>query len=114
MNATTSGLAVVNSAGNAVIRVDDESYVPLNEKRNSVRITSQEYFNFGSLWVIDMVHMPFGCSVSLSFSFFLACIPFVTTAMGPVHRPSAFRLIVELGPLPARLTTPHACCILGY
>lgn len=66
MNASDSGLVSVNSAGNAVIRVDYTSNVAENDKRNSVRITSQEFFNFGSVWVVDMIHMPFGCSVSAS------------------------------------------------
>ncbi|OBZ74680.1 putative glycosidase C21B10.07 [Grifola frondosa] len=31
--------------------------------RNSVRITSQDYFPIGTVWVMDAAHMPFGCSV---------------------------------------------------
>ncbi len=36
-NATASKLAFVNDAGHAIIKVDDTSFVPYNEKRNSVR-----------------------------------------------------------------------------
>lgn len=36
-NATSSKLAYVNDAGHAIIKVDDTSVVPWNDKRNSVR-----------------------------------------------------------------------------
>lgn len=35
-----------------------------NYKRNSVRITSNEYYDVGSVWVLDATHLPYGCSVS--------------------------------------------------
>lgn len=35
-NASASQLAYVNSAGNAIIKVDNTTFVPYNEKRNSV------------------------------------------------------------------------------
>ncbi|KAJ7637081.1 glycoside hydrolase family 16 protein [Roridomyces roridus] len=56
-------LALVNAAGNVIIKVDNFSNVPFNQKRNSVRITTQSSYDLGSLWVIDLVHLPFGCSV---------------------------------------------------
>ena len=62
-NATEQGLAYVNSAGNAIIKVDNTSTVPYNDKRNSVRITSNDSYNYGSVWIFDIVHLPFGCSV---------------------------------------------------
>ena len=61
--ARQSVLAYVNSAGNAIIKVDNTSTVPYNQKRNSVRITTQDSYNYGSLWIIDILHLPFGCSV---------------------------------------------------
>lgn len=36
-NATSQRLAYVNEAGHAIMRVDNTSFVPWNEKRNSVR-----------------------------------------------------------------------------
>lgn len=60
-NAT--GLAYVDSSGHAIIKVDNTSFVPYNDKRNSVRISSNDYFTMGTVWVIDAVHLPFGCSV---------------------------------------------------
>ncbi|KAL5498488.1 hypothetical protein ACEPAH_1841 [Sanghuangporus vaninii] len=62
--AFSSGLAYVDPhSGNAIIRVDNSTNVPWNDKRDSVRITSSDSYNVGSLWVLDLVHLPFGCSV---------------------------------------------------
>jgi hypothetical protein len=86
-DATSQGLAYINSVGNAVIRVDNSSTVDLNSNRNSVsaypltgiasrsyitllltkvRLTSIDSYPIGSLWIIDAVHIPFGCSVCFS------------------------------------------------
>lgn len=59
----SSDLAYINSAGNAIIKVDNNSQVLYPNKRRSVRISSQEQWGIGSLWVFDMVHVPYGCSV---------------------------------------------------
>lgn len=57
-------LAYVDPTTNrAIIKVDNSSFVPWNEKRRSVRITSKESYGIGSLWIADMYHMPYGCSV---------------------------------------------------
>ena len=64
-DSATQGLAYVNGAGNAILRVDNFSTVPYNEKRNSVRITSTDLYDYGSLWIIDILHLPFGCSVRI-------------------------------------------------
>ncbi|TFY63493.1 hypothetical protein EVG20_g6292 [Dentipellis fragilis] len=61
--ATQQRLAYINDNGRAVMRVDNSSNVPFNEKRNSIRITSQDTYGVGSLWIIDLTHIPFGCSV---------------------------------------------------
>ncbi|KAF5326590.1 hypothetical protein D9611_000257 [Ephemerocybe angulata] len=47
----------------AIIKVDNTTQVPYNEKRNSVRITSKDSYGIGSVWVADMYHAPYGCSV---------------------------------------------------
>lgn len=57
----------MNDAWHAIIKVDDTSFVPYNEKRNSVRIQTQDYFTIGSVFVFDATHLPFGCSVWPSF-----------------------------------------------
>ncbi|KAI0696106.1 concanavalin A-like lectin/glucanase domain-containing protein [Cytidiella melzeri] len=58
-----TNLAYVNPDGHAIIKVDNTSNVIYEDKRNSVRISTKEYFATGSIWVFDLVHLPFGCSV---------------------------------------------------
>ncbi|EKM52410.1 glycoside hydrolase family 16 protein [Phanerochaete carnosa HHB-10118-sp] len=60
-NATN--LAYVAPSGHAIITVDNTSVVPNDYPRNSVRITSQDYFELGTVFVVDAVHLPYGCSV---------------------------------------------------
>ncbi|TFK47593.1 hypothetical protein OE88DRAFT_1771177 [Heliocybe sulcata] len=62
-DAFQQGLAQVNDAGRAVLKVDNTSDVAYGSKRNSVRITTQASYGVGSLWIIDLVHIPYGCSV---------------------------------------------------
>lgn len=62
-DAFSQGLAYVNNAGNAILKVDNTHNVAFNQKRASVRITTQDTYDVGSLWIIDLVHLPFGCSV---------------------------------------------------
>ncbi|KAJ7676058.1 glycoside hydrolase family 16 protein [Mycena polygramma] len=62
--ASKSKLAYVDSTTNrAIMKVDNTSNVAFNEKRNTVRIASQDEFGVGSVWIADMYHVPFGCSV---------------------------------------------------
>ncbi|KAH9987105.1 concanavalin A-like lectin/glucanase domain-containing protein [Russula vinacea] len=61
--ATSQQLAFVNSAGNAIMKVDNKTNVPFNDKRNTVRISTTDRFAVGSVWIADMLHVPFGCSV---------------------------------------------------
>ncbi|KAI0088601.1 concanavalin A-like lectin/glucanase domain-containing protein [Irpex rosettiformis] len=61
--ASQTTLATVNAAGNAVMRVDNTSSLTFGDKRNSVRVSSQERYTVGSLWVADILHLPYGCSV---------------------------------------------------
>lgn len=64
-DADAESLAYVNGAGNAVIKVDNSSTV-LDvgiQFRKSVRLTSKAQFPIGTLFVIDALHMPYGCSV---------------------------------------------------
>ncbi|KAF8133894.1 glycoside hydrolase family 16 protein [Boletus edulis] len=63
-NASADKLAYVDpTTSHAFIRVDNFTTVPYNDKRNSVRITSNDSYAVGSLWVTDMYHVPYGCSV---------------------------------------------------
>lgn len=58
-DAQNAGLVEINSAGNAVMRVDTTPTVSTN--RNSVRITTNLIFTEG-LVILDAVHMPTGCA----------------------------------------------------
>ncbi|KIY48424.1 glycoside hydrolase family 16 protein [Fistulina hepatica ATCC 64428] len=62
-DAYSQGLAYVNSAGNVIMKVDDMHSIAFGQMRNSVRITSQDTYAVGSLWIVDVVHVPYGCSV---------------------------------------------------
>ncbi|KAL0581373.1 hypothetical protein V5O48_000637 [Marasmius crinis-equi] len=56
--ARSNGLLEVNSAGNAIMRVETTSQVSANRK--SVRIQTQLEIDKG-LWILDAVHVPSGC-----------------------------------------------------
>lgn len=61
--AISQRLAYVDSQGNAIIKVDNTTDVPMGQNRSTVRITTQDTYDVGSLWMIDLSHIPFGCSV---------------------------------------------------
>ncbi|KAI0917539.1 hypothetical protein AcW1_007283 [Taiwanofungus camphoratus] len=62
-DASKDNLAYVNSAGNAIMKVDNSSEVSVGQSRNSIRISTKDHFTVGSLWIADMLHVPYGCSV---------------------------------------------------
>lgn len=67
--AMSNRLTYINDAGNAVIKVDNSTFIqpaPLVH-RNSIRITSHDTYGIGSLIMIDIRHIPYGCSVWPSF-----------------------------------------------
>lgn len=59
--AIASNLSYVNNAGNVVLKVDDNSFVSDGQQRDSVRISSMDSFDLGTLWVMDAYHVPYGC-----------------------------------------------------
>ena len=59
--AIASNLSYINDAGHIVLKVDDNSSVSDGQKRKSVRMGSIDSFGFGTLWVLDAYHMPYGC-----------------------------------------------------
>ncbi|KAM6492062.1 glycoside hydrolase family 16 protein [Amanita muscaria] len=63
--AMANNLTSINSAGHAVIKVDTQQVVPNgpNPTRNSVRLVSNDMYSFGNLIIIDVHHLPYGCSV---------------------------------------------------
>ena len=48
------------------MKVDNKTNVAFNEKRNTVRISTKDRFAVGSVWIADMLHVPFGVSSSSS------------------------------------------------
>jgi len=62
-SASQQQLAYINAQGNAIIKVDNSTNLPFGDKRDSIRITSQDGYNIGTLWIFDIVHLPYGCSV---------------------------------------------------
>ncbi|KAF9485091.1 hypothetical protein BDN70DRAFT_871788 [Pholiota conissans] len=62
-NATNEKLAFVNGANNAILKVDNTTNVIWQNKHESIRITTQKEYAIGTIWIADIVHMPFGCSV---------------------------------------------------
>ncbi|WVR04146.1 hypothetical protein IAU60_001145 [Kwoniella sp. DSM 27419] len=61
--AESSKLTYVTSSNTAIIKVDNTSTVAYNDKRNTIKITSNDAYPVGSVWVLDAVHLPYGCSV---------------------------------------------------
>ncbi|EJF59657.1 hypothetical protein DICSQDRAFT_171836 [Dichomitus squalens LYAD-421 SS1] len=66
-HANASHLTYVNDAGRAIIKVDNETVVSYPNKRNSVRISTEDFFDIGSVFLFDATHVPYGCSVWPSF-----------------------------------------------
>ena len=58
--ASQDKLAFVNAAGNAVMKVDNSTKINFGDKRNSIRVVSKQQFTVGSVWVSDIVHIPYG------------------------------------------------------
>ncbi|KAJ9092104.1 hypothetical protein QFC21_006970 [Naganishia friedmannii] len=61
--ANSSKVAYVNDQGKAILKVDNSTEVPYNEKRESVKLYSKNYYRPGTVWVFDATHVPVGCSV---------------------------------------------------
>lgn len=61
--AAQSKLATINEAGNAIMKVDNSTELNFGDKRNSIRISSKAQYTVGSLWIADILHLPYGCSV---------------------------------------------------
>jgi hypothetical protein len=53
------------------MKVDNTTNVAFNQKRNTVRISTKDKFAVGSVWIADMLHVPFGVSLSSRLSYHL-------------------------------------------
>ncbi|CAD6570198.1 MAG: hypothetical protein CYPHOPRED_003797 [Cyphobasidiales sp. Tagirdzhanova-0007] len=62
---TAAGLTFINAAGNAIIKVDNTTsgVGDLTFGRNSIKLVSNASFSLGTLFIVDAVHLPYGCSV---------------------------------------------------
>ncbi|KAF8054963.1 concanavalin A-like lectin/glucanase domain-containing protein [Lyophyllum atratum] len=67
--ATQQRLTYVNDAGHAIVKVDNTTNIAPATlvNRPSIRLTSKDSYGVGTLWIIDAVHIPYGCSVWPSF-----------------------------------------------
>ncbi|KAF8520726.1 hypothetical protein BU17DRAFT_75556 [Hysterangium stoloniferum] len=81
--AVTENLISMNAAQNVIIRVDNTTNVPFNLKRDTVRITSTDSYDFGSLWVFNVVHLPYGCSSTFILALFFGLQLTITGALWP-------------------------------
>lgn len=54
---------VDSTTGHAFIKVDNTSVVDYPQKRDSIRIATNDFFSIGTVWVIDVYNLPWGCSV---------------------------------------------------
>lgn len=46
------------------MKVDNSTNLNIDQKRNTIRITSKDSFTVGSLWIADIRHVPYGVSLS--------------------------------------------------
>ncbi|CAK9779454.1 hypothetical protein CC85DRAFT_266919 [Cutaneotrichosporon oleaginosum] len=58
-----SSVMYLNDAGRFILKVDNTSFVPWNEKRYAPSLLTERAYPIGSVFVMDAVHMPYGCSV---------------------------------------------------
>ncbi|WVN91074.1 uncharacterized protein L203_106321 [Cryptococcus depauperatus CBS 7841] len=61
--AQNTSLVYVNAAGRVILKVDNTTQVPYLEKRYAPKLLSKRQYAIGTVWVMDAVHMPYGCSV---------------------------------------------------
>ncbi|KAG6907307.1 hypothetical protein DXG01_009471 [Tephrocybe rancida] len=68
-SANTQRLTYVDGNGHAIVRVDNTTNIAPATlvNRPSIRITSQDTYGVGNLIIIDVAHLPSGCSVWPSF-----------------------------------------------
>lgn len=52
------------------MQVDNSSTVTFNNKRNSVRLQTNVRYGVGSVWIADMLHVPYGVRYDVYCAFF--------------------------------------------
>ncbi|AAW46063.1 hypothetical protein CNBJ0500 [Cryptococcus deneoformans B-3501A] len=58
-----TSLLYTTSTGATILKVDNRTFVPYPEKRYAPRLLSKSAYDLGTVWVMDAVHLPYGCSV---------------------------------------------------
>jgi len=58
-----TSLIYTSSSGTVILKVDNISSVVYNEKRYAPKVLSKTAYDPGTVWVLDAVHIPYGCSV---------------------------------------------------
>ncbi|KAF8995258.1 hypothetical protein BDQ17DRAFT_1311093, partial [Cyathus striatus] len=49
--------------GHTIIKVDNTTNLPYGDLRNSIKIITKATYPMGSVWMIDLFHVPYGCGV---------------------------------------------------
>jgi hypothetical protein len=60
-DAKALNLTTISPSGTAIISIDRTSQLSLGTNRNSVRISSLDAYNPGTLIIVDLKHVPVGC-----------------------------------------------------
>ncbi|TYJ55463.1 hypothetical protein B9479_003853 [Cryptococcus floricola] len=61
--AQNTSLLRTTSSGTTILAVDNTSSVAYDSKRYAPKLLSESLYDVGTVWVMDAVHMPYGCSV---------------------------------------------------
>ncbi|ODO07750.1 hypothetical protein I350_03328 [Cryptococcus amylolentus CBS 6273] len=61
--ASNTSLLYLNNDNHIILKVDNTSSVPYNSKRYAPKLLSKSAYVIGTVWVLDAVHMPYGCGV---------------------------------------------------
>ncbi|ODN79371.1 hypothetical protein L202_03375 [Cryptococcus amylolentus CBS 6039] len=61
--AQNTSLLRTTSSGTTILAVDNTSSVAYDSKRYAPKLLSKSLYDVGTVWVMDTVHMPYGCSV---------------------------------------------------
>jgi hypothetical protein len=70
------------------MKVDNTTNLVFGQKRNTVRITTKDQFAVGSVWIADMLHVPFGVSLPFHLRLWWLCQCAVSCPYGspPYHK----------------------------
>ena len=75
------------------MKVDNTTNLAFGQKRNTVRITTKDQFAVGSVWIADMLHVPFGVSLSCHLRWLWLCQYAASCPYGtpPLHKKETLR-----------------------